>query len=424
MLFRSDSLGAANNLTYTYAVVPVDKLGNMGAKVETTQIRIAYDKTISDSLYTVSTEGGNTIITMNGNEPIPVTGIKANTDGTASIRVSKVKNPSASDWVTVKGESNFSANTPFYFNKPGAPVEDTRIWTYDVSVMEIQNYTGTVELLDYPGDRVDFYGQGDKSVVINNASVGKLASDYSYSDTESIPAGTVVIVGTYRGNPGYNIVQIEGRYNTTSTVEEEESQQIEHDMNGYSLLFSEIPEDGAVSDTSDGFFLFVPDLEAEIAELGDDLPVEIRAIMYRTDDPEDASSKRKTSETLWISFPIDNKVASDHDGEVPEDVAAKIEKLKENITTITFESNVNSDYSYQSAEDATLSTIFYTDEVEKEEETEVESNDVNSQSVETMNDTTSENSQTEEEKISEGEKETEEMSDKESDQQEVEKTSE
>ena len=34
---------AANNLTYTYAVVPVDKLGNMGAKVETTQIRIAYD---------------------------------------------------------------------------------------------------------------------------------------------------------------------------------------------------------------------------------------------------------------------------------------------------------------------------------------------------------------------------------------------
>ncbi len=419
-----DSLGAANNLTYTYAVVPVDKLGNMGAKVETTQIRIAYDKTISDSLYTVSTEGGNTIITMNGNEPIPVTGIKANTDGTASIRVSKVKNPSASDWVTVKGESNFSANTPFYFNKPGAPVEDTRIWTYDVSVMEIQNYTGTVELLDYPGDRVDFYGQGDKSVVINNASVGKLASDYSYSDTESIPAGTVVIVGTYRGNPGYNIVQIEGRYNTTSTVEEEESQQIEHDMNGYSLLFSEIPEDGAVSDTSDGFFLFVPDLEAEIAELGDDLPVEIRAIMYRTDDPEDASSKRKTSETLWISFPIDNKVASDHDGEVPEDVAAKIEKLKENITTITFESNVNSDYSYQSAEDATLSTIFYTDEVEKEEETEVESNDVNSQSVETMNDTTSENSQTEEEKISEGEKETEEMSDKESDQQEVEKTSE
>lgn len=66
--------------------------------------------------------------------------------------------------------------------------------------------------------------------------------------------------------------------------------------------------DGAVSDTSDGFFIFVPDLESE-KELNkqdgvtDDYPLEIRAVFYRTDDPNNAESKRVTSETLWISFP-------------------------------------------------------------------------------------------------------------------------
>ena len=35
----------------------------------------------------------------------------------------------------------------------------------------------------------------------------------------------------------------------------------------------------------------------------DDYPLEIRAVFYRTDDPNNAESKRVTSETLWISFP-------------------------------------------------------------------------------------------------------------------------
>ena len=87
-------------------------------------------------------------------------------------------------------------------------------------------------------------------------------------------------------------------------------------INGYGLLLAEIPADGAVSDTSDGFFIFVPDLEKEKelnAQSGvtDDYPLEIRAVFYRTDDPNNAESKRVTSETLWISFPRGGRLASD-----------------------------------------------------------------------------------------------------------------
>ena len=99
-------------------------------------------------------------------------------------------------------------------------------------------------------------------------------------------------------------------------------------MNGYSVMLAEIPEDGAVSDTSDGFFIFVPDLEAERAlnekdnviyprpenqteneieiETENGFPMEIRAVLYRTNEPESSENRRTTSETLWISFPSED----------------------------------------------------------------------------------------------------------------------
>ena len=81
-------------------------------------------------------------------------------------------------------------------------------------------------------------------------------------------------------------------------------------MNGYALLFAEIPADGKVSDTSDGFWLFVPDLEAEkevneadgIPEENNN-PMEIRAVCYRYDGMDHTGTPRPTSQTLWLSFP-------------------------------------------------------------------------------------------------------------------------
>lgn len=163
-----------------------------------------------------------------------------------------------------------------------------------------------VELLDYPGDRVDFY---------EGAAVGVLKDNFQYGDRENefIPAGTLVILGTYRGDPTYNYVSVEAVYNTTSEANGVTT--ITRAMNGYGLLFAEIPEDGAVSDTSDGFFLFVPDLEKE-KELNDqsgvtdDYPLEIRINFYRTDVPNINQGGRITSETLWLSFPSEDDLPS------------------------------------------------------------------------------------------------------------------
>ena len=303
-----DDLGAANNLAYTYSVVPVDKLGNLGAEAQADQVRVAYDKAIDSDLYTLDRSGDTVTITMKGGASVPVTGIKVTGAGLTGSYTVKVKaDPGAEEWTTAKTGILSDDTVVAYFNKPGVDADDTRIWTYDAAVVEITGIPegAAVQLLDYPGDRVDFY---------EGATVGVLSQEYRYGDgaDEVIPAGTLVILGTYRGDPTYNTVEIEAVYNTTGEAAEANGvTTITRPMNGYGLLFAEIPADGAVSDTSDGFFIFVPDLESEEdlnAQSGvtDPYPLEIRANFYRTDDPNSADSRRLTSQTLWISFPAED----------------------------------------------------------------------------------------------------------------------
>ena len=306
----TDNLGAANNRTYTYSVVPVDKLGNLGSEAKANEVRVAYDKTISSDLYTLEHDGDTVTITMKNGASVPVTGIKVTGTGLSGSYTVQVKASAGANWTDAK-TGELSDNLVAYFTKPGAKPDDTRIWTYDAAVVKITGIpeSAQVELLDYPGDRVDFY---------EGAAVGVLKDNFQYGDREDevIPAGTLVILGTYRGDPTYNYVSVEAVYNTTAEADEANGvTTITRAMNGYGLLFAEIPEDGAVSDTSDGFFLFVPDLEKEKelnAQSGvtDDYPLEIRVNFYRTDVPNTNQGGRITSETLWLSFPSEDDLPS------------------------------------------------------------------------------------------------------------------
>ena len=301
-----DDLGAANNLAYTYSVVPVDKLGNPGAEAKADEVRVAYDKTIDEALYNLTrAEDGTITIAMKSGAAVPVTGIKVTGSGLAGDYTVQVKADAKADaWTNAKTGTLSGDSLVAYFTKPGAGEDDTRIWTYDAAVLQITGIPADarVELLDYPGDRIDFY---------DGAAAGILQKDYRYGDGEDevIKAGTLVILGTYRGDARFNTIEIEAVYNTTAEAAEANGvTTITRPMNGYGLLFAEIPDDGQVSDTSDGFFLFVPDMEAEgklNAQSGvtDDYPLSIRANFYRTDDPDDADSRRLTSQTLWLDFP-------------------------------------------------------------------------------------------------------------------------
>ena len=82
-------------------------------------------------------------------------------------------------------------------------------------------------------------------------------------------------------------------------------------LDGRALLLAEVPEDGAVSDISDGLFLFIPNVQREAELQGEQsdcggenlLPSQMRAVLSRTDLPDSAESQRVTAETLWTDTP-------------------------------------------------------------------------------------------------------------------------
>lgn len=220
-------------------------------------------------------------------------------------------------WVLAKNGSFDKNDAPgsgsflTYFNKPG--VQDTRIWMYDAKQIAISGIPTDValediHLLDYPGDNIAF---------TEGASIGVLGQDYTYETTEgkeTIKAGTIVVTGSYRGDPLYNSIRIVGKMQSMKPGSSVAPTVSERTLSGETLLFAEIPEDGAVSTISDGFFLFIPADQDAFKKVNEDhvdehnhgetneVIIEFKAQMWRAVDVE-GHDPRMTSDTVFISVP-------------------------------------------------------------------------------------------------------------------------
>ena len=325
-----DVIGSGNHRTYEYQVKAYDILGNqMGEEAaKAGEVRVAYDKTVDASTYKMTRNG--TTVTIQFTEGTSISGLKltgANrpTSGDFTVTVDasfKVKEDDGSltpvdKTVTARTGSFDQGNQAVddqnsyltYFQKPDVTPDDTRIWTYDAKSVTITGIPEAmkdeeIQLVSYAGDDVSFWTEG---------FVGRLSADYQYGPGEDdvIPKDTLVIVGTYRGDPKFNIVKLMGRF-TKTTDEGNELEPVERYLDGYALMFAEIPEDQQVSDISDGLFIFVPNVQKE-AELQQEdpshcdgvnlLPSQMKAVLSRTDLPEDAESQRVSAETLWMNTP-------------------------------------------------------------------------------------------------------------------------
>ena len=309
-----DVIGSGNHRTYKYTVKAYDILGNLVGTADAGTVRIAYDNVIETGYTTEKVENGVKFIFT---EKTPVSGIKIAAGGwvpNAEISVS------VNDTYVIRSDTNnnLAVDDPgsyvHYLQMPGAASDDTRIYTYEALTVTV---TGTgitdpskVQLIGYPGDDIAFLKTG---------SVGRLYSDYTYDTldgTETIPAGTLVITGTYRGSPVFNNLRIDGRYLET-TINEDGTQSedlVEKPVAGYGLLFAAVVEGDMSLDVSDGFFLFVPadqgeiklpgadELDKDFEEVKYNLPSEIKAVLSRSDTAT-GGSVHLGAETIWISSP-------------------------------------------------------------------------------------------------------------------------
>lgn len=310
----TDVIGSANHRTCTYGVRAFDTMGNLIAEDTADELRIAYDKTVPADAYEVSRSG--TTVTFALREETPVSGLKvtgapASGPFTAAVTDKDQKTTIARSGDFKEGNQAADGKSGYltYFQKPGAETADTRIWTYDAKTVTVTGVPegAAVQLVSYAGDDVAF---------LENGAVGVLSKAYRYGTgaDQVLPAGTLVVAGTYRGDPAYQTVKLEGRFTRTLLTEGDDGVQSATEtrwLDGRALLFAEVPKDGKVCDISDGLFLFIPNVQREAELQGEAsacnaaslLPAQMRAVLSRTDQPTLPDSQRVTAETLWINTP-------------------------------------------------------------------------------------------------------------------------
>ena len=310
--YYTDAASAANNRTYTYQAAAYDTLGNLIALSNEVEVRIAYDKTVDSELYEIERLASGDV-EISFNEPTAVSGLKLTPkpdDGQFTVSITGDSGIAVTArtgrFSSENNQSTSQDSYVCYFQKPGAGESDTRIWTYDALTVTISGIPEDIDLngirlISYPGDNIAF---------MDECTAGVLQDDYRYGEEEDdvISSGTLIITGTYRGDPIYNSVRINGTFSTTDA--EGNTNLTESYLDGYCLMFAEIPEDGQVSDISDGIFIFVPKIQREGEHEEDSrcdglnlLPSLIKAELWRFDSPDDTTNGRLTSDTLWTNAP-------------------------------------------------------------------------------------------------------------------------
>ena len=286
-----DVIGSGNHRIYQYKVTAYDILGNRIGSADAGEVRVAYDKLVDPSAYTITRNGDTVTFTLKN--AASVTGFKLTGDTlpqgayTVTVVTEKDKTLTARKG-TFDTSDSLEGGFVSYFNNPKADSGDTSIYTYDAKTVAITNIPegleNNLQLISYAEDDISFY---------SDAAMGLLAEDWKYAEGEKdlLKKGTLVILGSYRGDPVWCTAEVWGRFrNADGTV-------TERAVEGDTILLAD-PASlyGDASDISDGLLIFTPKYQ-NISEL----PEAICLKLFRTEVPTDASSRRVTAQTLWTS---------------------------------------------------------------------------------------------------------------------------
>ena len=312
----TDTIGSGNNLTYQYTVTAYDSLGYAVGSASTQAYKVSYDLLVDPEEYVFSRSGDT--VRFDFKRPAAVSGLRlplAGLDG-GSFRIAVTTEDGVTATVR-SGDFLHSNQAPendrfiSYFQMAGASANDARIGTYQAESVTITGIPaavadGGIRLISYAGDDVSF---------LDGPTVGTMKEDYRYGPgaEDVIKAGTLVVTGTFQGDPVYNTVRIEGEFAPADMAEDggETAQPVRRYLNGTALLFADEQADGIYTNINNGIFLFIPDVQAErelqenetSCGVGSVLPSRIRAELWRTDEPDSAEGTHRTAQTLWISSP-------------------------------------------------------------------------------------------------------------------------
>ena len=178
--------------------------------------------------------------------------------------------------------------------------KDNWVCTYDAAFVKLTavgqkgNNISVAELNLYgpSGDNVEFL-----SAQAGQKAMGILNSDYQYENKkETIPKGSIVFTGTYKGNPAYNVVVLYDENGDIVGGIDRDGTLIAHQ-----IILAEDPKDALLGETSEGTWIYWIEPSDGNTSIG--LPKQIRAELYRVDNALTNEGQRLVSDTEFVAVP-------------------------------------------------------------------------------------------------------------------------
>ncbi len=319
-----------------YEVYPIDQLTNRGAAATTDALKVISDGSYEKDQFTVSTNmvsqqdhaqeatpqdpcapethaaihmvlDGDHSEEYSGEaqkDPYVLIDLKQTLEVSA-LRYHAKENP-ISDYVievSVDGKQYTSVATGTFDMEEGSDTvyfqngSDPWVTTYDIRYIKLtakgqaKQTIGITELdiLGPSGDNIEF--SDDQGRV----TIGKLAAAFVYDQENdlSIPAGSIVFAGSYKGNPAYNVVVL---YDADGSIVGGTNAQGE--LVAQQIILAPDPGNALLGEVSKGTWIYW--IEPEHATT---LPSQIKAELYRVDNAWTNEGERLTSDTLYIDVP-------------------------------------------------------------------------------------------------------------------------
>lgn len=339
-----DHVTTMNNRVVTYEAIAVDKFGYCSAAKEIGAVRISHDGSMDKSFWTVTTNmtsdadtktpadeqdpcdpvpepaisrvidndyagntytgisaSGNAVVTISMNKKAAVSALKYTVEEGSAITDYVIEvSEDGSKWTRVREGSfeNRTGSQIVYFENEN---KDPWVATYDAVQVRLtaKGSAGKsisiteLDLLGPTGDSISF---GTKADGDTDSAIGLLQSAYEYESGKFIPAGSLVIMGRYKGNPAYNVVLVyDGEGNLVGGTKEDGSTGAEQ------IILAKVPENGLLGETSDGTWIYwmEPDADGNVPKLTGS----IRAELYRVDNALTNEGQRMVSDTMPMPVP-------------------------------------------------------------------------------------------------------------------------
>ena len=196
------------------------------------------------------------------------------------------------------GNFDTTKENTIYFNETGSNL-NTQLWAYDAQYVKLVAKGASaisiaeIDILGPTGDNIEIgIDNGDK---VYENGVGILKTDYTYAEGKTIPAGSIIVTGEYKGDPAFNVPLVINENDENFA------------LNAQAILLATLPDNAELGEVAKGTWLYWITPE-QYKESGNIKGTKIKAELYRynkLDSNNAPVGQRLVSDTFLYDLPED-----------------------------------------------------------------------------------------------------------------------